>query len=146
MFQRDHIMRQVQQAAQVVARVAGLKEDGRYEEAMDEIARALNELAGLDATPTRALSTDALIDLCTSETGFSARRALALADLLRQAGDILALQDDPDDARTSYRQALALYRKVLDVPDAPVPWDIGSTIAELEELVEDSLDEKDTRG
>ena len=138
MITRDYLLRQIHQLAQVLARVLFLKSDQEHQQAIQEIDQALQDLPGLSVLLHAELSQGQLLALCRTESGFSAEKAVALADLLREKG--LLVQDE-QGRRTYFQYALWLYEAAISEEGATVPWDINQQIAWLKEGIEQEDDE-----
>ena len=119
MIQRDFILRQVQQFAQVLAEVLFQKRQNLFELAEQTLAEGIQELLSLELVEVLQLDRDALLALCTTDDWFSGDKAVALADLVHEEGSIAA------DER-----ALWLYEAAL-ASDAAVPFNIHERIAAL---------------
>lgn len=139
MLQRDVIMRQIQQAVQVLmqvfAQVLKLKSEERYEEAVETIREAFRGTE-LVPRPVAELSPDELLELCRTEQGFAVDLALAMADLLREEAEIISERGDPETARASAAKAHALYRESLATEGAALPMDIAQKLSGLEEMLD----------
>ena len=134
MFSRDTILRQIQQLVQVLARVLFHKSMHAYDEARREIDEALNDLLGLDATGLDALDRIALLARCREMGGWSGEKALALADLLNERGQLALLEQGEAgrvEAQRWFQHAHALYAEVLSTPDTALPHDIHDRIEAL---------------
>lgn len=123
MIQRDFLLRQIQQAIQVLAQVLLQKRDGTPE-AQATLAEALRQVAGADPAGLAALSREATRDLATDEGTFSPDLAVALADLLREA------EDPTPHAPALHVRARWLYEDALEA-GGPVPYDVMDRIAAL---------------
>ena len=129
MFTRDYILRQIQQLVAVLARVLLLRNSGQPKELLDEVRVGLadNELG---AALHDAIPREDLIALCSTESGFSCEKALALADLLREKG--YAEQElQMEDWSRSLLHALWLYEHIASLPNAIVPIDMADRISSL---------------
>lgn len=139
MLQRDLLMRQIQQAVQVLlqvlAQVFKLRSEQRYDEAIQHINDAFT---GLDFTPRPVgeLSPEQLVELCRTERGFSVELALGIADLLREEAEILLEKGAPAAAAVSATKAHALYAEAVATKGAALPLDIGPKMDRLEEMME----------
>lgn len=143
MLQRDHIMRQIQQATQVVQRLLGLREDEQYQQAQKEVDEVLNELLDLgpdgEGSPDLSqLSEEQLIEKCQGADGtLSTDLAVALAELLEQRERISEELGDEEIARVSRRFALILYERSMAQEDAALPLNIVSRVERLRKRHED---------
>lgn len=137
MLQRDVLIRQIQQAVQVLmqvlAQVLKLRSEERYDEAIQRINAAF---IGLDFAPRPVgeLAPQELIDLCRTERGFAVELALGIADLLAEEAEILLEKGTPARARSSAAKAHALYSEALETKGAALPLDIGRKLERLEEI------------
>lgn len=136
---RDFIMRQIQQAVQVLLQaltsVLRLKSEERYDEAVQRITDVFGQI-DLTPRPVGELNADELVDLCKTSDGFLADLALSMADLLREQGEIFRLQEKHQPACESDRKALALYRKAITTEGAAMPMDIHTRMSDLESRIE----------
>lgn len=131
MFQKDYLMRQIQQMAQVIAQVLFHRRNDEPGEALEVIDQSLQELPGLDAYLREDLERDDVLDACTSDDGaFNAEMAVTVADVLRERGEILAARNDGSSI-TWLRYAVWLYEAALEKGGSAVPWDIHAKITRL---------------
>ncbi|MEL7171167.1 MAG: hypothetical protein AAGN64_17620 [Bacteroidota bacterium] len=121
MFQQDFIVRQVQQLAEVLARVLFHKRAADEAEAQEALANGLATALGLDLDVLRTLSRDELVGQYAPDGAMSVELAVAVADVLRE--------DAHPDGR---RRALWLYEAAL-ASGAPVPFDIHERVDSLRE-------------
>lgn len=147
MFQKDYLMRQIQQMVQVITQVLFHRKNDELEQALDIIDQSLQEIPGLDEFLRPDLNRDEVIAACTGDDGsFNAEKAVVVADVLREKGEILeegATGDDEVDAAQGadrsgtvwLRYAMWLYESALEKGGSAVPWDIHGKIARLREQV-----------
>jgi hypothetical protein len=79
---------------------------------------------------------DALLDLCRDDGRFVPDVAQTLARALHRMGETYEYRDASEKAGASFARSLLLYRHLLEDPDAPVSWQVGTTVAALAERVE----------
>ena len=72
LYQRDYLMRQIEIAGQMLARILGLAKGGRRDEALGLFDQAYQPLLGVSARVVSTLSEEQLLGLLTS--GSSGRR------------------------------------------------------------------------
>ena len=129
-------MRQIRQFTKAIASLLGQS----HREQPEETLRAIDEAcrAHLDgrAEDLRTLPPEALLELCRDEGQFVADAAQSMAQALQQMGDAYAVQEAPEKAGACFGRALLLYRRLLNDPEAPVSWTVGTTVAALEERVD----------
>lgn len=102
--QRDYILRLIEQLGRALARIAGLASSGRYDEALEAIDDAEQELLGDQLRSlTRLDATSASLMLHSHD------RALGWAHLLAERARVLTLSGQEERAQTVAQRALALY-------------------------------------
>jgi hypothetical protein len=110
MTYQDYILRHIQQAGRVWARIVRMIKDRQFEPAHMVLDQAYRQLIGL--SPEAVLerdSTDLIARLRFDETPAAGRdKCLALAMLLRASGDVAAAQGDGVAAAEAYHKALLL--------------------------------------
>ncbi len=139
MFQRDIIMREIEQAIRVLlhvfAQVLRLKSEERYEEALAYLRTAFGE-ADLSPRPVGELSPRELVELCRYPRGFEYGLALSIADLLCEEADLLTQLGSLSEARVRAAGARALYEEALATEGAVLPVDIAQKLLRAERLAE----------
>ena len=105
MIRRDYILRMVAEMAQVLARVISLKSRQEYEQALKEINAALRQLRDGNGEEAPELSLTDWLALCRRHEQAASGLMIAVADLLKEQGDVLAAQNKPESAKS---RALAL--------------------------------------
>ncbi|HEV8650634.1 MAG TPA: DUF6483 family protein [Actinomycetes bacterium] len=108
LYQRDYILRQVEMAAQMLARILGLAKGGRRDEAIGLFEQAYQPLVGVSGRVVAALSEEQLLTLLTSGSSPDPRRVTVAVELLVTEADLLAEAGRSADATTRYRRALGL--------------------------------------
>ena len=98
MIRRDFVVRTIQQMAQALAQVLHFKERQEYEQALREIGRALREFGEGDETPDPARSLDDWLALCRRHPGSAGGVMLAVAEVLKEQGELFAIQEKASDA------------------------------------------------
>jgi hypothetical protein len=154
MIERDTLMRQTQQLAQALAQLFQLRNEQNDREVIEAIDQATREHLGGSAEELRMLSPSMLLDLCSEGSRFSPEAAHTLAQLLTAQGDAHRNLDAPERAGACYARALLLLRYVLNMPNAPVSWKIGTELAALKnhlhdlpvsDAMQDALDDLEAR-
>jgi len=113
MIRRDYILRNVAEMAQVLARVVSLKSRQEYEQALKEINAALRELREGSGDDAPELSLTDWIALCRKHEQAASGLMIAVADLLKEQGDVLAVQNKADGSAMSRALALGLFLEGL---------------------------------
>lgn len=113
MIRRDYILRMVAEMAQVLARVISLKSRQEYEQALREINAALRELRDGNTDAPHELSLADWIALCRKHEQAASGLMMAVADLLKEQGDVLAAQGKAEGSARSRALALGLFLEAL---------------------------------
>ncbi len=125
MFQKDYIMRLVQQLSQALTRILFQKDSKQYQQALEEIQKSGQLFLGLDLNAIGAFSYEDLHDALRIRNAQDAEHVSLVAELLRHQGDCFAFEGQPEAAHQSYALALTLY---LDLGTAANP---GPQLADL---------------
>ena len=136
MIHQDVLMRQIRQFTKAIATLLGQSS----REQPDDVLRAIDEACQthLDGQveDLHTMPPDALLDLCHDDDRFVPDVAQTLARALHRMGETYEYRDAPEKAGASFARSLLLYRHLLEDPDAPVSWQVGTTVAALAERVE----------
>ena len=93
MINRDFILRQIHQLAQVLAQVLFNKRlDQQTEESREMISMALKDTLGNDLDRLLLMDRESLMEACSREGGFNAQLAVSVADLMKEEGSEAAVQ------------------------------------------------------
>jgi hypothetical protein len=90
MYTDDYILRMINQAVAVLAKVMGLHKEGKNQEALVAIDQALEGLIGFDAYLIKQLDDNGLQDMLTFQGEVDTDRMVVVGDLFRVRGDTLA--------------------------------------------------------
>ncbi|MDZ7658781.1 MAG: hypothetical protein U5J89_05820 [Fodinibius sp.] len=127
-------MRQIQILTQLLQQIIFKKNQNQYQEAVEEIQNALKKLTKDHPKSFHQLDFEETLDLFINGDTFESELAIAIADLLVEEGKLL-YEESFKRSQKSMAQALILYRKSLQIPDASVPLDIENKIDHLEKKV-----------
>ncbi|MEM1057369.1 MAG: hypothetical protein AAGI52_17770 [Bacteroidota bacterium] len=130
MIERDFLLRQIQQAIQVLAQVLLQKRDGTPEWRA-ALADGIRQVTGTDPARLAALSREETLDLATDDGEIEPEKAVALADLFQEA-----------EERALRVRARWLYQAALKA-GGPVPHDVLDRIAALPD---EGADDEGTNG
>lgn len=108
MIRRDYFLRQLEQLAAVLARLAGLAKDGQWREASAISGGELQRLTGVEPKALLRLSESGLLArLIESEPAFAVEsKIMMLTALLKVQGDLLAEQGRDDESREFFLKGL----------------------------------------
>jgi hypothetical protein len=148
MPQRDYLLRLIEEAAQVIARITRLREEGQTEQAIGAVIDSLEKLFGLTVSELGSLDTDQIFaQLTLEENPANARdKCLIFAALNNQAGLSYLDRDLPALAQPAFHLALVFTLRALTGfpgPGAPsITPDIDALLYHLEgfELPRSTMD------
>jgi hypothetical protein len=148
MPQRDYLLRLLEEAAQVIAQMVHLREEGQPEQAVSAVIDSLERLFGLSVAELGSLDTDQLYaQLTLEENPENARnKCIIFAALNNQAGLAYADKDLPALAQPAFHLALVFtLRALTGFPQANAPAitpDVDAMLYHLEgfELPKSTLD------
>ena len=136
MIQRDVLMRQIRQLGRALAEIVTTADTGRPNAVLDQIDEAVRIHLDGTAADLRTLPPETLLAMCEDGARFEPEAAQTLARLLNVQGEAHRERDEREKAGASFGRALLLYRRLLQAPDAPVSWQVGTTVAALTERVD----------
>lgn len=134
LHEQDFLMRQIQILTQLLQQIIFKKNQNQYEEAVEEIQNALTKLTKDHPKAFHQLDFEETVELFTDDNTYESELALAVADLLVEQGKLL-YEESFKRSQKSMGQALILYKKSLQSPDASIPLDINHKIDNLEDKV-----------
>lgn len=132
MIRRDYILRMVAEMVQMLLRVASLKHRQEYEQALREVDAALRLVRGSDADSAAVQTVDAWVALCRKHESAASGLMVPVADLLREQGEIFALQGRPESGHTR-RLALGVYLEAIRSGDTFITVEL---LDKVEQLIE----------
>ncbi len=135
MIRRDFVVRTIQQMAQALAQVLHFKERREYEQALREIGRALREFGEGDEAPDHRRGLDDWLILCRKHPGSAGGVMLAVADVLAEQGELLAIQGNTPDALLARQFATGIFIEALLKEECFVSADL---VVKVEQLVSHS--------
>lgn len=114
MFQRDYILRMIEEFAKFLAAITGLKAGGNLEEALKKIDEAYNELLEVNPKMIKSLSEDEVLDYFQKEKEYDNQQLNMVAELLYQEGMIYVEEGDPVSARNVLEKSKILIGYLMD--------------------------------
>ncbi|HZC99187.1 MAG TPA: DUF6483 family protein [Actinomycetes bacterium] len=108
MYQRDYLMRQIEQAARAVAAILKKALGGDPDEALGMFDEAYQPLLGISSRVVSTLTDQQLVSLLTSGSSPDLRRVASVLEVVKTEADVHALRGDGKAAATRYRRALSL--------------------------------------
>ena len=115
MIRRDYILRMIEEFIQALARVNALKQDRRWQEAAGVVDEEFQRLIGMGAEAVARLTeTELLATIIRGEPTQAVRdKTLMLTALLKEAGDVAAMQERAEESRSCYLKGLHLLLETL---------------------------------
>lgn len=135
MIRRDVLMRQIHRLGEALAQIVTAEEPGQPQAVLDQIDEALQIHLDGTAADLRTLLPETLLAMCEDGNRFDPEAAQTLARLLHVQGNAHRERDERNEAGACFGRSLLLYRRLLQEPDAPVSWKVGTTIATLADRV-----------
>jgi hypothetical protein len=108
MYQRDYLLRQIEQAAKMLAAIVKLARGGRPKDALGLFDQVYKPLLGVSSRVVSTLTDEQLISLLTSGSVPDLRRVASVLDAVKAEGDVLRLSGEEEAAASRYRRALSL--------------------------------------
>ena len=131
MIRRDFVLRTIQQMTQALAQVLHFKGRQEYEQALREVGRALREFGEGGEAPDHRRSLEDWLGLCRKHPGSAGGVMLAVADVLKEQGDLFALQGKPDDALLARQLAAGIFIEALLKEECFVSAELVGKVEEL---------------
>ncbi len=145
MYEKDYVLRMATLAAQVLAKLLGLKRAGQYKEALALVDQTLREEMGPSLDLVDQLSATELILMVKSGLALDIPKAMFLAALLKEEGDILAAENKTAESRQAYTKGLQVALKALDDADTATCREHLELIDELTDLLGRTNVDRDAR-
>jgi tetratricopeptide (TPR) repeat protein len=130
MYQRDYLMRQIEQAAQALARLLRRAAGGDVEGALAMLDQAYQPLLGVGARVVAGLTEEQLISLLTSGSTPDLRRVASVLEVVVAEADLHGRAGRAAQAAARWRRALALAGFLAARSDDLLDADLAATLAE----------------
>ena len=138
MLRNDYIMRLIEQFTQAMALILGFKNAQKYQDALDLTAETIQQLFGVDAKFIDTIPDEDLMVLLRTNDGIEPDKAIIIAALQKEAGDIFEAAGDSDSSYIRHSKALNLLLEVYNhdtptnLPDYLNETGIAGLIAKLD--------------
>lgn len=113
MIRRDYLLRLVTEMTQMLLRVVSLRHRREYDQALREVEAGLRQVRGSDADPASAQTVEGWIGLCRKHEMAVSGLMVPVAELLREEGEIFALQKRPAESSRARRLSLGLFLEAI---------------------------------
>ena len=108
MYQKDYILRLIEEFGTVLAKILGLKQNKQFQEAIDMIDETSLNYLKIRMNYVTSLSDKELIEVLEKDTELGSEMLGMLADLLKQQADIDLELGEKEKSRNEYQKALLL--------------------------------------
>jgi hypothetical protein len=132
LVERDYVLRMIQLLARAIARILGLKQAGKLEEALEEVETTADTIFGSMRSTLDAIDPQSAARLLTSGDKIE-----AYATLTAEEASIRELMGDATRARSGERRALSLFLEAL-ILEGTVSDDARAAIGDLRDKVDES--------
>lgn len=113
MITRDYFLRMIHQLAQVLAKVMGLSEIERYDDALEEVQLSSKQLLGMDLRFLTTLSDEEFVRLLSLGERFDVEKCVVVGELLRLVGEVKEREGDEGERFHCYATSLSLFLELL---------------------------------
>src|SRR5919198_282263 len=108
MYQRDYLMRQIEQAGRALGAIIKTALGGDPNKALAMFDQAYRPLLGISSRVVSTLTDEQLVSLLTSGSSPDLRRVASVLQVVKAEGDVHDLRGDARAAAARYRRALTL--------------------------------------
>ena len=134
MIRKDYILRMVEEFAKFLAAIVGLKNEGKYHEALKKIDTVYTGLIDIDPIILKSLSPEEMITFLKNEDKYSNQYLKIIAELLFEEGQIYVESGDPVSARNVLEKAKMLIN-YLSENDSTFSFDWYEKISIIDSLL-----------
>jgi len=134
MIRKDYILRMVEEFAKFLAAIVGLKNEGKYHEALKKIDTVYTGLIDIDPIILKSLSPEEMITFLKNEDKYSNQYLKIIAELLFEEGQIYVESGDPVSARNVLVKAKMLIN-YLSENDSTFSFDWYEKISIIDSLL-----------
>ena len=113
MFQKDYIMRMIEQFTTALATIIGLKSANKIEEQQLVVDKALYDFTGLSESAMETLSYKDLISLVSGFKEINPVKCYIMAELMKEKADVFERLGQTDQAYNLYLKSFSIYADVL---------------------------------
>lgn len=113
MFQKDYLMRMIEQFTNFVAKIMGLKVSGQIEEVHLELNGALLHYTGLSEEALRKLSAKDLLHLLGGNDEFTVKKRVMIAELLKLKADTYFESGSQELSYDLYLKSFHIYGETI---------------------------------
>ena len=134
MIRKDYILRMVEEFAKFLAAIVGLKNEGKFDEALTKIDSVYRGMLDLDPVIVKSVDGSELLDLLQNEKDYSNTYLKMIAELLFEEGQIYDSNGDPVSARNVLEKAKILIDYLME-NDATFSFDWYEKLAVIDKIL-----------
>src|SRR5919198_2022019 len=108
MYQRDYLMRQIEQAGRALGVIIRTALGGDPNRALVMFDQAYQPLLGISSRVVSTLTDEQLVSLLTSGSSPDLRRVISVLEVVKAEADVNGMRGDDKAATTGYRRSLSL--------------------------------------
>jgi hypothetical protein len=135
MFQRDFLMRQIEEFGRFMGYLLKLRKEGKNDQALQEIGEVYKGFADLDKALVSSSSTNDLVDLLVNKQHLPVHKLRMVSDLLYEEGENLVELGNDKDSKCAFKKCLILIR-YLQKNDDTYSFEWLTKIKRIEEFLE----------
>ncbi|WP_058304326.1 DUF6483 family protein [Gorillibacterium timonense] len=119
MFQRDYIVRMMQELTEMIATVSGLKKQHKQEQAFSAVDDLLGRFFRMNSKLLNALSEKDILAMFSANGFLEAEKVLTLSRVLREEGSLHESLGENEESVRRYLKGLLLSLGVSELEDTP---------------------------
>lgn len=131
MYQRDYILRMIEQMTSMIANVAGLRKEQKQKQAFELLDEMLGRFFRLNSKLLNTLSESDLISMMTVNGFLETEKLKMLAGLLKEEGEVFDSMEQPEEGYRRYLKALQLCLAVYETEPTRLPADLRLQMDEV---------------
>jgi tetratricopeptide (TPR) repeat protein len=131
MLSDDYIIRMIRQATAVLKKIIGLKQAGDYQEALEEINHSLEPLLGMDIEIIKMMDDESIYGILTQNEQIDLEKLGFIADLYKEEGEILLLQNQKQQSENYYLSSINYYLKISINSESSYQKELSQKIEEI---------------
>ncbi len=132
MYEKDYIMRLIQQMIKVLLELFGLRQKGSYEESYELIDLTLQQNTGLSSEMINNFDDESLIAYLSPSGNLNYEKCFVTGILLKEEGELLFKQNMNEEGLSRFKKAYALLGKVRNTSYSDMLPQMKSIFADLE--------------
>ncbi len=134
MFQRDYILRLIEEFGKFLAAIAGLRLEGKLEEALKKVDETYNELLEIDPKVVKSLNDNEVLGFFQEEKKYDNKQLNLVAELLYQEGMIYSEEGDPVSAQNVLEKSKILIDYLME-NDSTFSYDWYKKLEEIDHVL-----------